>query len=119
MLEADETPLRVDGDPDRVKADKVGVGAVGSLDQPASGHLAYALSLVGAESLEWASARVQALGLYFAERERGAVEGDDVELSPAGAVVALHNLESEPGEMLGGELLAVLAEAVTEVGAHA
>ena len=118
VLDADELAGCVDRYADRVEAEEIGVGAVGSFDEPASGHLPHTLALWAAQALERAPAGGQADRFDLAECERCAVVGDDVELSPAGAVITFDDLESEAGQMLGGEALAVLAESVAEVGAH-
>ncbi len=57
--------------------------------------------------------------LDLAERERRAVARDDVELAPAGAVIALDDLKPAPGEVLNGELLAELTEPLTAIWSHA
>ena len=53
--------------------------------------------------------------LDLGEHERRAVERDDVELAPAGSVVALDDLESAPGQVVGRELFPQLAEAMAGV----
>ena len=42
-------------------------------------------------------------------------KADDVELAPSRPVVALDDLESAPGQVVGGELLAELTEAMAGV----
>ena len=64
------------------------------------------------------SARDQPTGLDLAERERFAVERDDVELSPPRSVVALDDLEPTPLQVLGGELFTESPEPGSEVIAH-
>ena len=58
-------------------------------------------------------------GLDLAERKRGAVERDDVELAPAGEEIALHDLKAAAREVLGGQLLAEAAEGSAAVGVPA
>ncbi len=49
VLEADQAPGRVERDADRVEPQRVGVRAVGPLDQPAAGHLAHLRALARAD----------------------------------------------------------------------
>ena len=62
---------------------------------------------------------VQAARLDLAEHQVAPSNADDVELAPPGPVVALDDLESAPAQVVGGELLAELPEAMAGVVAHA
>jgi DNA invertase Pin-like site-specific DNA recombinase len=54
-----------------------------------------------------------------AEHDRPLVRGDDVELSPASAVVAVQDLKASAGEMVGCQLFAGIAELAASVVRHA
>ena len=58
-------------------------------------------------------ARADPPRFHLAERENPPVERDDVELPPAGAVIALDDSKASPDEVIGGEPLAELAEPMT------
>src|ERR1700729_589669 len=120
MLDAHELACPIERDANRVEAHHVRTRTLGALDQPAPGHLADLSLLDRVQRLERAAGvGGQTARLHFAECECPAVERDDVQLAPAGPVVALDDRETSANQMLGGELLADLAEAMTEVGAHA
>lgn len=71
------------------------------------------------QRIEWAHAGgSEPGGLDLAEDERVAVEGNEVELAPPGAVVALDDLESTPAQMLSGDLLAATAHKPADVFLH-
>ena len=87
------------------------IRSLGPLDQPAPGHLADPRALQPTHRLERvALARAQPPRLHLAERQRLAVEGDDVQLAPAGPVVALDDLKAALDQVLGREVLAGPAE---------
>ena len=60
-------------------------------------------------------ARAGATRLDLDEDQRVAVEDDQVQLSEPRPVVAGEDLEAEPPEVLGGEILAALARYVPDV----
>src|SRR6185437_8253468 len=62
--------------------------------------------------------RAQPARLDLAEGQRPPVVGDDVELAPARAVVALDDLKAAADQVLGGELFAAPAELGTGVDSH-
>src|SRR5262249_54108924 len=61
-------------------------------------------------------ATVGATGLDLGEHERVSVVGDEFELAEARPVVAAEHLEAEPLEVLGGDLLALVARDVPDAG---
>src|ERR1700736_1968342 len=119
MLEARQAARSVDRHTDRVESQLVRVRSMAAFDQPTGGHLAHLRSLCRAQAVERAAVTGgQSPGLHFAESERAPVEGDDVELPPTGAVVAVDDLKPASREVLGGQQLAALTEVVPEVCAH-
>ena len=55
----------------------------------------------------------------LAEHDLTTVAGDDVELAPARAVVAIEDLEAPAGQVVGRELFAGVAESAASVIGHA
>ena len=92
---------------DRVEAKLLGVGPLGPLDQPVAGHLGAPGALARLHGIERAHVRAGGRRALTSQNARTrAVEGDDVELAPAGPEVALDDREAAALEVLGGELLA-------------
>jgi hypothetical protein len=107
MFDREQSAVGGERHADRVEPQLVGVRPIRALDQPASGQLANLAALGLVQRLEGpATVPVQAPGLDLAEGQYPPVERDDVELSPAGAVVALDDLKAAPDEVLCGKLLA-------------
>ena len=107
MLDREQPAVGGERHADRVEPQFVGVRPIRALDQPSAGHLANLAALGRVQRVERPAAVAAALAsLHLAERQCAPVERDDVELSPARAVVALDDLKAAPEEVLGGELLA-------------
>ncbi len=119
MVDADEPTAQIERHTDRIEPEQLGVGVMRALAQPAPSHPADLGSLERADRVEGAATtRSQPSRLDFAEGERSAVEGDDVEFSPASSVVALDDFEASPDQVLGGELLTSLSQPVAGISAH-
>lgn len=114
VLERGELAVGVDRDADRVEAQLRHTWALGVLLQPGGCHAAKAAALAGMQAVERRRAALTAR-LDLAEDDAPSVAGDQVDLAPAGAVVAGEDRETATLEVLGGELLACASEAVAEV----
>ena len=94
------------------------------IGQPRGRQFAQADALAGAQPVQRqlvgsgrVLAGVHAAGLDLGEHERAPVEGDQVDLAVAGALVAPERGEAQAVEVGGGQLLPAPAERVTRVGA--
>ena len=103
-----------------IASKRIAARAAGRLDlgEVRAGHPPHLRCACASCSASQGSA-APAARLDLAEDEHVAVEGDEVDLAEAGAVVAGDDLVAEPLEVLGGEVLAEAAEVVTGVGGHA
>ena len=90
------------------------VRAIGALGEPGDRHPADLRALAVVQALP-RLARAGAAGLDLDEHERLAVEDDEVQLAEARSVVAGEDLEAEPCEVLGGQILASLTRYVPDV----
>ena len=121
VLDREQPAVAVERHADRVEAQLVGVRAdrrARSASCRPSCAPARAWATCSASNGPARDRRLHPAGLDLAERQRAAVECDDVELAPAGAVVALDDLKAAPDQVLGGELLAELSEAAAGVVGH-
>src|SRR5262245_47208798 len=108
--------IAVECDADRVEADlPVARRRAPPFGQPGGGEATDLSRLAGPDGVNRAlraEAGVLAAGLDLDEDERGAVEGNDVELAVAGAGVALEHLPVRGAETVGDDLLGGTAGAL-------
>jgi hypothetical protein len=121
VLQRDDAPGRVEGDPDDVEARLVGAPPAAAVVEPLAGHAPDLGPLSRADRGEWPEGAGRPAGhtrLHLAEDEAICVSRHQVELSEAGAEVAVEDLVAERGETVGGQALAEGAETSAEVFGH-
>jgi len=117
VLQRHEATICVDRDADRVEAQLRRARALMALLQPRGSHSPQTPALCLTQPVE-RSAGTDSPGLHLAEDDALIVRGDQVDLAPARAVVALHDRKAAPLEMLGGQLLSDASEAMAQVVRH-
>ena len=117
MLQRHEAAVGVNRDADRVEAQLGRARPLTSFLQPRGSHAPQTAALRLAQPVE-RTAGTHAPGLHLTEDDAPVVRGDQVDLAPASAVVALDDREAAPLEMLGGQLLSDASEAVAQVVRH-
>lgn len=120
MIQAHEAVVWVDEDADRVEAQIAGVYAGRLVFQPSACEAALTCSLAVAQAFQrrWRGvmrppAHPARLDLY--ERDHGSVERDDVDLTMAGAAVAVEDREAEAFQVGDGKVLAEAPEGAARV----
>ena len=115
MLERQQPTVTIERDPDRVEPQFGKERPLLSLADPAGRYSPHLRPLTSVHGVKWSSGgeladfatgATQTPRFDLTEGQRVSVEGDDVELAPARAVVALEDRESSSGEVIRGELLA-------------
>src|SRR5271170_7630694 len=114
MVQSQQPPPLVDDHAHRVEADRACARSLVALvAQPCAREPAQACALARAQprqrllvGTDRPPAESGGAGLDLDEYERLAVKGDQVDLAVTGAHVARERREAEPGQVLGGEILA-------------
>jgi len=117
VVEPHHPATRVEDDADRVEPQVEPVRALRHLAEVGGGHPAHLLLLVLVEPVPRRGHAPGTPRLDLHEDERAVVGHDEVQLAEAGAVVAGDDLEAEPFQMLGRELLSPGSERRSDVHA--
>lgn len=115
MLDGDDLTA-VEGDADDIEADRLALRGIGAFGQPGGGEAADPLLLaaVDGEDGPLGTDRGPAAARFdLDEDERVAVAGDDVELTVAGAGVALEDLPTAVVEVASNQLLGFATHVLT------
>jgi len=118
MVQTQELAVRCECHPDCVEAE-LADARVGALDQPATGHPADLSPLARMHRFERVPAgAVGDPAFDLTEHDLMTVAGDDVELSPARAVVAIQDLEAPADQMVCCELFTGVTEPAASFIGH-